>query len=150
MNRLAVFLVVLLCSIAAYAGTRFVQNTGSLPTSNTDGVPLAGMSFCRGSVRNSDGGTLMGGTLLPYYKDSILPWGESASASKCTLDTSAQADGGPRYVQVCDWSVAAPFGRLALVGQSLVDNASSPVTAPTVRLECWSAGASNVPDGGTP
>ena len=143
-------LFLLLFAFVALAGTRFVTTTGALPTSNTDGVPLAWMTFCRGSVRNGDGGTIMGGNLVPYYRDSQLPWSESASSMKCALDTNNQVDGGSRYLQVCNWPVTAPFGRFAVVGEHLIDAFDASVVVPTIRVECWSNGASAVDGGGTP
>jgi hypothetical protein len=93
-----------------------------------------------------DGGTLMGGSLVPYYYDSAIGWVEGPTNTWCTLDTTVQADGGNRQKQVCEFTVQAPYGRAALVGKNLVQSGGGAAAAYT-RLECWGPSIPNA-DGG--
>jgi hypothetical protein len=122
-NRPA-FVLFGLIALTAWAGSRFVQNTGGLPTASTDGVSLVEVTGCRGSVRYTDGGSVSGGKLIPYYYDSVVGWTEGAKANQCLLDTDTQADGGTRRAQVCEWPVAVGFGRVALVSTGLTPQAT--------------------------
>lgn len=137
------FVVALLLAAVAFAGSRFTETTGQLPKAATDGVSLIGVEACRASVRYIDGGTVAGGSIVPYYYDSAIgTWFQGADASKCTLDSTTQVDGGTRFAQICEWKVQAQFGRAAIVGSSL-----TPQAVAINRLECWGP---NVPasDGG--
>ena len=140
--RNRVGLLISLFAVAGWAGTRFKDTTGTLPTSATDGVALTGVTSCRGSVRYTDGGTASGGKLVPYYRDSILGWVEGPKSDQCSLDTDVQVDGGARQKQVCAWLVSTQYGRAALVPLNV-----TPQNAPIVRLECWGADLPNS-DGG--
>jgi hypothetical protein len=140
----AVVAVVTLLAAAAFAGTRWVETSGGIPTAPTDGIGLADsatyggplpITAVRASVRFTDGGTIMGGTLVPYYYDSAIgQWVEAKDADQCALATSKLVDGGSRRVQVCEWTVQARFGRAAVAAKLLVGEDAGPVTG-IIRLE---------------
>lgn len=130
------FIIISLLATAAWAGSRAADTDGSPPTSATAGVNIAEVEACRGSVRFTDGGTIMGGKLVPYYYDSVLGWTEAKTADQCTLATDTLIDGGSRRTQTCEFAVQARYGRAALAGKSLVGEDGGAVQG-TVRLECW-------------
>lgn len=136
----------LLLGNLALAGTRFSLTNGSVPQATTDGVGLDSVTACRGSVATPDGGTVMGGTLVPYYYDTKLGWMEGPASQACTLDTTTQSDGGNRAVQICQWTVSARYGRAALVSKNLVNAAGTAISANT-RLDCFGIDLPQV-DGG--
>lgn len=121
-----------LLALSALAGTRFAQTSGGVPTASTDGVSLVGVTACRGSVRYTDGGSVAGGKLIPMYYDTVLGWTEAKTTDQCNLSTDTLADGGARRTQLCEFVVAAQFGRAALVSTGL-----TPQVSGIVRLECW-------------
>jgi hypothetical protein len=141
----AVVVAVSLLAAAAIAGTRFVDTAGAPPSGATDGVSLLDVgpygsvtpiTACRGTIRFSDGGTIMGGSLVPHYYDAVVGWIEGKDSDQCALSGSKLLDGGSRHSQYCEWTVTSRFGRAALAGKSLIGEDGGSVV-PIMRLECW-------------
>lgn len=138
-------LVLLVAAGLAFAGTNFaISGSASLPTRASDGVSLQNATSCRGMVYFTDGGTIMGGTLQPYYYNTNTPWMQGPRALACTLDTTYQIDGGSRKSQICEWTVANPYGRASVVATGLIGEDGGPVIS-QLRTECWGGGSNLLP-----
>jgi hypothetical protein len=142
-NFLLVVFISLFTAALAYAGTRAQDTNCGYPTTLADGGTTSGVSLsesttCRMSVRVTDGGTINGGTLVSYYFDPVLGWVRSNTALDCVLEANKLVDAGAPAAQVCpDTNVLGRYGRVTVVGKSLVNGAGAAATA-TCRVECFS------------
>lgn len=129
----------LLCLVGAiaWAGTSFqVVDTNKLPSQATDGVRMEFATACRGTVYTTDGGSIMGGKLIPYWYNSNFEWQQGPTSLECNLSTSLQTDGGPRLRQICEWEVINNYGRASIVPSGLLQADGGPATG-LVRTECY-------------
>lgn len=135
MKKALVFILVV-GGIAFAGSNRATVGSDKLPSQSTDGVRVEQATACRGTVYFNDGGTIMGGTLIPYLYNSNHAWGQGPSSLNCTLPTTYEIDGGSRKQSTCEWIVANRFGRVSIVGTNLIGEDAGPVTA-IIDTECY-------------
>lgn len=121
----------------AWAGSRAAESGGGVPTDAGQGVSLSGVTACRASVRQTDGGTINGGKVGFMYYDAVNGWVASPSVFDCSLSTAGLPDGGIQSAQVCpDMTVGVEVGRIGAFNKAIINGSGAP-TLPIVRVECW-------------